>query len=134
MIVLILCLASVAVSFAALFLPAVGQAMGTSFLLFGCAVYGEMHEQAVSAHVYLTMMCVLANFLLIPRNGDFARLNFFGVVFILFQGYYYFWMSPGKKSNRLFWPFLVGSFLAVFIDVWNSAYWADSAWVSRRQG
>ncbi len=113
--------------------------MGTSFLLFGSALFGELYSPAVSAHVYTTLMCVLANFLIIPRNGDFSRLNFFGVVFVMFQGYWYFWMYPGKKSSevgRLFWTFLLGGLIAVFIDVWNSAYWAvdDPTWVSRRQG
>lgn len=134
-----LSLAASVTSMVALFLPNLGQAMGSTFALLGCALYNLQFTPAVGAHLLCTLFAITGDFLLIPRNGDLSRLNFFGAFFVIVQGFAYFAYATqedvkARDAGPLHINYAVGGLLFVFVDAYNSEYWAGDWGVSRRQG
>lgn len=134
-----LCVSSSVMTFVSLFLPNLGQAMGTTMHLLGCSLYGLQYVPAVGAHMVATMCSIVGNFLLIPRNGDLSRLNFFGVFFLIVQGFMYSGYATipeikHRNAGPLGLNYALGNMLMVFVDAYNSEYWVGGWGISRRQG
>ena len=108
-------------------------------MLLGCALYNLQRVPAVGAHLVATLCAIVADFLLIPRNGDLSRLNFFGALFLILQGFMYAAYATldevkARDAGPLGINYALGGLGIVVIDVYNSEYWADEWAVSRRQG